>query len=694
MAAFGRRLHRGGASAVVGLTLALAGSAIPALAAVPVDVGDGDRQAHPPIHVRGGATATYQSGYQPLQLRHAYGFDQLSCSAPGASPCGTGQSIAIVDAFDDPTAESDLGTFDTQFGLLACTSSNGCFTKATPQGLPKTNSGWALEISLDIQWAHAMAPGAKILLVESANNTLSSLLSAVDYAVGQGAHVVSMSWGGSEFSSETGYDYHFNVSGVTFTAASGDNGTGTLYPAVSSNVTGVGGTTLPLDGAGNLTGAETAWSGSGGGISLYETQPSYQASYGISSNGMRGSPDTSYDADPNTGVAVYDSTPYFGQTGWFVVGGTSAGAPQWAALTAIANSLRSTPLSGTNSALYQAATGTAYATNYRDITSGTNGTCGTICTAGPGYDFVTGLGSPLANALVPALNPSSTVVAFQPGPQTLTAGSPSGPMDVQLQNSAGAAQTASSQVNVSLSSSSSKGTFATLISGPWSATLTVMIAAGSSTSGSFYYEDTKAGSPTVTASATGYTSGTQTETVNPGPLASLTVSPASATVSVGGTQSFTASGSDLYGNPVTVTSAAWSVTAGTPGTVSPATGNPTTFSASVTITGSGSVVASVGSVSGSAAVTVVALAAPSNLVASPQGKHISLSWTYGAAGVTFNLYRGTSSGGESLYATGLTSQAVNDFGVLSGVTYYYQVTAVSATGVESSRSTEASATAK
>ncbi|MBI3459326.1 hypothetical protein HY009_00080 [Candidatus Acetothermia bacterium] len=216
-----------------------------------------------------------------------------------------------------------------------------------------------------------------------------------------------MSWGGSEFSSESSSNFHFNVNGVSFTASSGDNGTGVIYPAAAPFVIAVGGTTLPLDSAGNLTGSETAWSGSGGGISAFEAEPGYQSSYPIpNTGGKRGVPDVSYNANPSTGVSVYDTTRFQGQLGWFVIGGTSAGAPQWAALIAIVNQGRISPLSSNNltsSPEYNAATSAVYASNYRDITAGTNGTCGSVCTATTGYDFVTGLGSPRANNLVPYL---------------------------------------------------------------------------------------------------------------------------------------------------------------------------------------------------------------------------------------------------------------------------------------------------
>jgi len=376
--------------------------------------GPAEPVAHPPIHARPFATAA-PTGYMPTQVRHAYGFDQLAQN-------GAGQVIGIVDAFDDPTAASDLETFITQFGLAqmnglsrhtACTIAGGphpCFQKVFPQGAkPRTNSGWALEISLDIQWAHAIAPGADIALEESRDNRLGNLLGGVtDAATTQGAHAVSMSWGATDFLGESSFDGTFNVAGVTFTAASGDGGNGVLWPSSSPFVVAVGGTTLALDGIGNVL-SESAWSGSGGGISANELEPAYQSNYPIpaAANGHRGTPDVSYNADPNTGVPVFDTTPLNGQTGWFQVGGTSAGAPQWAALIAITDQARAVgSLSSNNVASspeYNAGAPAVYAANYRDITSGTNGACGAICTATSGWDFVTGLGSPIANNLVPFL---------------------------------------------------------------------------------------------------------------------------------------------------------------------------------------------------------------------------------------------------------------------------------------------------
>jgi len=355
------------------------------------------------LHAAAGAgvAGPPSTAYGPGQVRHAYGFDQVTNQ-------GKGQTIGIVDAYDDANAEADLGVFSAQFNLPACTSSNGCFRKVYSNGSkPGSNANWAVEISLDVQWAHAIAPQANILLVEAPSNSLSALLSAVDVAVRNGASAVAMSWMVGEFTGENSYDTHFVSSGVTFLAASGDNGTGAAYPAASPDVVGVGGTTLTLSSTGNYQ-SETAWSGSGGGLSSKEREPSFQSQFGIPNDpsGYRGAPDVSYDANPATGYAVYDSVGIGGYSGWFQVGGTSAGTPQWAALVAIADSLRvaarKSTLTNANLALYSIAKASLSADFY-PVVQGTNGSCGTLCTAGSGYDYVTGLGTPKAVAMVAAL---------------------------------------------------------------------------------------------------------------------------------------------------------------------------------------------------------------------------------------------------------------------------------------------------
>jgi subtilase family serine protease len=376
-------------------------------------------------------------GFNPSQASAAYDFQGN----------GTGQTIAIVDAYHDPNIAGDLATFDTQYGVAAPPSftvlnqsgsalyQNGQSTGVKP---PATDGsgGWALEESLDVEWAHAMAPGANIVVVEANTQSASNLFTAVQTAasphsvvvagatVTLQASVVSMSWGFNEASGETAYDKDMTQAGVTYVAASGDSGAPAIYPAVSPNVVSVGGTTLTLDANNNIA-SEVAWGGSGGGISKYEAQPSgLPTTYtngiqsGISDSKLgsgqyaRMSPDVAYDGNPNTGFAVYDSVKYypyypftfFGyQNGWFEVGGTSAGAPQWSALVAIANQGRqlagSGPLSGASQTL-PALYGTASA--FHDITSGTT-TGSPQYTAGSGYDLATGLGSPQANAVVSAL---------------------------------------------------------------------------------------------------------------------------------------------------------------------------------------------------------------------------------------------------------------------------------------------------
>ena len=324
-------------------------------------------EAHPGIHLRPGATTSSPKGYTPSQIRTAYGFAQLSNN-------GAGQTIAIVDAYGSPTIQKDLNTFDTAFGLANITVNIVNQASKIP-----TNSGWALETSLDVEWAHAIAPNATIMLVVARSASLSDLIWCVDYATTHGANVVSMSWGAREFSGESSYDSHFNHTGVIYVASSGDSGSIVEWPAVSPYVVAVGGTTLNLQANGTYV-SETAWSGSGGGKSSYVPKPTWQNGFQTSSK--RGVPDVAYVANPSTGVAMYDSTPYQKQSGWFVIGGTSVGAPSWAALFALSGS-------GSNTALYGLATSN-WANYYHDITPSR-------------YDFVTGLGSPQANNLVPAL---------------------------------------------------------------------------------------------------------------------------------------------------------------------------------------------------------------------------------------------------------------------------------------------------
>lgn len=334
------------------------------------------------------ATAGGPQGETPASLRAVYG---------NLASTGGAGVIAVVDAYDYPTAAADLYAFSTQFGLpSACIQTGACFQTIYGGGKkPAADCGWAQESALDIEWAHAMAPNAKIVLVEAASSSFSDLFQAVDAASAYiaahgGLGEVSMSWGGAEFRGENSYDSHFSTKSgsVVFFASSGDTGGQTIYPATSANVVAAGGTRINRSSSGAFL-SETAWSGSGGGSSPYELRPSFQVGISGIVGNSRGVPDLSFDADPNSGVAVYDSTVCQRMSGWMVFGGTSVAAPSLAGVANLAGHFY------LNSAIEL---GNIYATgdaaDFRDITSGTAGKY----QAKTGWDFVTGVGSPLGTA--------------------------------------------------------------------------------------------------------------------------------------------------------------------------------------------------------------------------------------------------------------------------------------------------------
>jgi subtilase family serine protease len=338
------------------------------------------------------------TGLTPQQVKQAYGFaDAYLVRKHVQYPAdGSGQTIAIIDAFNAPTVKHDLRVFDRQFGLSDYVNSKKhimALRVAIPDGLPRDDSGWAVETSLDVQWAHAIAPKARIMLVEARSDSLNDLLSALDWARHvAGVSVISMSWGSQEFPYETSLDQYLTTppghlggegapGGIAFFTAAGDAGAGTSWPAASPNAVAVGGTTLNVSASGNYL-SESAWNGSGGGASFIE---------------HTAAPDVAYDADPATGFSIYDSTPDSGKSGWQTVGGTSAGAPQWAALMAITDEDRaihrepSFDEQGALNAIYSMPAG-----DFHDITTGSNG--GFVATIGK--DLVTGLGTPFADKLI------------------------------------------------------------------------------------------------------------------------------------------------------------------------------------------------------------------------------------------------------------------------------------------------------
>ncbi|MEU1577023.1 S53 family peptidase [Streptomyces collinus] len=333
------------------------------------------------------AEATSPSGYGPTDLRSAYGLTSAAANN------GSGRTIAIVDAYDDPNAESDLAAYRSHYGLPACTTANGCFKKVSQTGsttaLPTADSGWAGEISLDLDMASAICPNCHITLVEAKSASMANLGTAVNEAVALGAKYVSNSYGGGESSSDASYDSaYFNHPGVAITVSAGDAGYGAEYPAASKYVTAVGGTSLTASST-TRGWTESVWrtsstEGTGSGCSAYGTKPAWQTDTGCT---RRMIADVSAVADPATGVSVYDTYGADGQ-GWVTYGGTSASAPIIASVYALAG----TPSTGSYPAKFPYANTSAL----NDVTSGSNGSCTTsyFCTARTGYDGPTGLGTP------------------------------------------------------------------------------------------------------------------------------------------------------------------------------------------------------------------------------------------------------------------------------------------------------------
>ncbi len=321
------------------------------------------------------AEAAAPSGLAPADLQDAYKL--------GAG--GSGQTVAIVDAYDAPTAEQDLATYRSQFGLPECSTANGCFKKVDQNGgssYPTGDAGWGQEISLDVDMVSAVCPSCNIVLVEANSASFEDLGTAVNTAAGM-ASVVSNSYGGSD-AADSDYGQYYNHPGVIMTVSSGDSGYGVEYPASSQYVTAVGGTSLTKDGSARGW-SESAWDGAGSGCSDLNTALSGQAGANTGCTG-RAVADVSAVADPATGVAVYDSTAAGGQSGWMVFGGTSVAAPVVGGIFGLAGNASSVD----NNTPY------AHADSLFDVTSGSNGSCPTTqwCNAGPGWDGPTGLGTP------------------------------------------------------------------------------------------------------------------------------------------------------------------------------------------------------------------------------------------------------------------------------------------------------------
>ncbi|MFJ5301879.1 putative Ig domain-containing protein [Streptomyces sp. NPDC088350] len=451
------------------------------------------------------------SGLSPANLHSAYALPSTG---------GSGLTVAVVDAYNDPNAASDLATYRSNFGLSACTVASGCFKQVSQTGsttsLPTNDSGWAGEEALDIDMVSAVCPNCNIILVEASSATDSDLGTAENEAVALGAKFVSNSWGGSESSSQTSEDTsYFKHPGVAITVSAGDSGYGAEYPATSQYVTAVGGTALSTSSS-TRGWTESVWNtssteGTGSGCSSYDSKPSWQTDTGCT---KRMEADVSAVADPATGVAVYDT---YGGSGWAVYGGTSASSPIIAGVYALAG----TP--GTSD--YPAKYPYSHTSNLYDVTSGSNGSCSTsyFCTAGTGYDGPTGWGTPDGTtAFASSTSTGNTVTVTNPGSQSTVTGATAS-LQISATDSASATLTYSaSGLPTGLSISSSTGLISGTAStaGTYAVTVTATDSTGASGSASFTWTVSTSGTGTCTSSQllgnAGFESGNTTWTASSG----------------------------------------------------------------------------------------------------------------------------------------------------------------------------------
>ncbi|MGP0063865.1 MAG: DUF4082 domain-containing protein [Isosphaeraceae bacterium] len=637
-------------------------------------------------------------GYSPAQLQQAYGFNAITFD--GTPGTGKGETIAIVDAYDDPNIQSDLNTFDAEFSLPATTVTRVNQTGGTSYPASDSTGGWELEESLDVEWAHAMAPGASILLVEANSAGTSDLLAAVKYAAAH-ANVVSMSWGGSEFSGETADDStYFDQPGVAFVASSGDAGAPAEWPAASPNVLSVGGTALTL-GANNSWSSEVGWSDSGGGPSAYEAQPSYQKGVVKQTSTARATPDVAYDASPSTGVAVYDSVPYEGTTyDWLEVGGTSMGAPQWSALLAITDQGRAlTGQPALDSTSPQQVMDILYENpgDFHDITSGTSDGRPHY-SAGVGYDYVTGLGSPMANLVANSLVGTSTASYDKlvlTAPATATAGTPFS-LTVTAETSSGATDTGyvgtiqftSSDVQAGLPP---KFTFPAADDGTYTFTDVTLETAGSQT-----ITATDASSPVITGTSSSIS-------VSPAAASHFVLSGLPSTATVGVVETFTVTAEDPYNNVATGYAGTVQFTSSDTSAILPANATFTTadkgvqsFSLTFETAGTQSltVTDTTSGIKATQSGITVAPAAPTNLTATAvSSSEIDLAWTdsIGATGYQIQQSLSSSTGWTTIASPSVGTTSYQDTGLAPGTTYYFRIIGTLGS-VDSAASSVASAT--
>jgi SdrD B-like domain len=612
-----------------------------ALANTTIDISAGQPQAYPTYTIEdapGTATPDVSGspqGFIPSQIEQAYGLNEVNFGSVTGD--GAGQTIALIDAYNDPNITSDLASFDSALNISAPPSFS-VLNQSGGTSLPGTDpqNGWELEESLDVEWAHALAPDANIILFEASSSSLTNLFDAVQAAKNiSGVTAISMSFGSGDFSGQTSDDSIFTTpighDGITFLASTGDDGyysdsntkvVSTNYPASSPNVIAVGGTTLDADSAGDYI-SESGWGngtssnsegGSGGGISKQELQPTYQAGVVTQSSTDRTTPDVSFDADPNTGVAVFDTYNYPANTPWVQVGGTSVASPCWASIIAIVDQGRVLAGEGTLDgpsqtlpSLYQLPS-----SDFRDVTSGNNGYA-----AGVGYDLVTGIGSPVANDLIAGLVDYTGSQAPYEGAITLSSRRPSATVDfglVQINEPPTVASAAAANPSPVTGTSTSLSVLGSGDGGASSLTYTWSATTAPAPVSFSINADNAAQNTAVTFAAPGNyvfqvaiegNGGLMTtstvEVAVEDTLSSVSVSPSSATVDGDQSRQFSATGYDQFGLVIVdQPTFAWSLATGGVGGIDSAglyVAPPTSGSATVVATSS--------FVSGTAAVTVI-----------------------------------------------------------------------------------------
>jgi subtilase family serine protease len=558
------------------------------------------------------AIAIVGAVHTPAQIRAAYGLAALpvagaALTATQAAALGAGQTIYLVDAYHDATALSDLNAFSTKFGLPTCTNVAIATTAALPLATPPSsctfsavnstttaamstvvpayNATWAPESKLDVQWAHAIAPLARIVLIEMPNSLSTSILGSTLLATKLGKGVVSMSFGSAEAAWTSSVDSYFAGAGMTYVAAAGDSGTQVLWPAVSANVVAVGGTSLNWSGSG--TRYEAAWTSGGGGMSAYVALPAWQSGVtpiGGSALVRRAVPDVAFNANPMTGEYVALTLPGRA-TVWSAYGGTSIAAPQWAGVIAVANAIRvanaKAVLGDIHATLYKsiAAVPGTYAASLGDVVDGTNGTCAT-CRAGAGFDQATGWGTPNAAGLLTALTGTTVATSSVPATApTVPGGSFATKAGTTLSQSLNVTAPSGTTTSYALTSAPSgltvdaTGTlkWATPVVGSYSFTATASTAAGKSASAAYALKVIAATAPVFSSGGkfsgtTGTTFSGVLSATNPNvsTLAySLTGAPSGLAVTtagalawatpVAGSYTFTAKVTDSYGYAATQT---------------------------------------------------------------------------------------------------------------------------------------------